>query len=638
MFGCRTAQEPSTIDDKPLDLDENMDNTVKPGNDFFMYANGAWWNKTDMQGGDFRGFMPDVQTVSNQRVANLNYEPITQFRNKIQNIDNDTQAAVELINKHLKLVENINTPEQAQDAIINTIIIGYDNLFNPRPFNKDGNTLFGIAISKTFSLNFEWVQFGMQQLGFEDAYQRNEKAKELYYILAQGTEALDLSLNNKNYPKLVDRMVALNSTKASGSKLLDKILQTLKVDINNVFIDEMMSSFFQLLENAEPEAVKCLLQAYIADQYRFTSRRACDDYLSFNPPGPEANPEDVINDFDGVMKQFQEQKMQYLYSYAYSKQYLSEERKSKMQSYCQEIRTAFGSRIAQIDWMSEPTKQKALEKLNAMKFHVGCPDKWIESALPKTLAGASMLENMFTLSLCQSKIVQELVNIPAQEACFHEAMYQWPIEIVNAFYAVEVNALVIFPVWMLEPLYDEQKSEAYNYAILAVVGHEITHGFDNDGAKYDKIGKLENWWTVADQMEFTARQQKLIECYNLLEIMPKELPGQYANGVKTLSENIADLGGCQVAFNAYNAKLLMQGYTAEELIKQHKKFFQAYANLWRNKYTSAFAMKMWEQDEHALSRERVNGVVMNVDSWYDLYDVKWGDKLYLKPEKRTYIW
>lgn len=518
------------------------------------------------------------------------------------------------------------------------MLIGYDNLVNPRLFFKDGNTHFAITTSNTFYLNFDWIRYSMVQLEFQDADNRSAKAKELYYILAQGTAPLDLSLNNKDYPKLVDRMVSLKMTKASGSALLDKILKTLKVDIEYVVIDKMMSSFFEILEAADTESVKCLIQAYIVDKYRFTSSKAYNDYLTFDPLIPGTNPEDAFRDFDGAINDFKENKMLYLYSYAFSEQYVSAESKRKMQLYCEEIRDAFGKRITRLDWMSEPTKQKAIEKLETMRFNIGYPDNWIKSALPTSLKGASMLEDMFTLSTYYGKIAPELVNTPAQEACFHEAMSQWPIEIVNAFYALEVNTMVIFPAWMLEPLYDEQKSDAYNYGILSVIGHEMTHGFDDEGAKYDKIGTLENWWTVADQMEFTDRQQKLINCYNLLEIMPKELPDTYANGVKTLGENIADLGGVQVVFDAYNAKLLVQGYTGDELIKQHKKFFQAYANMWKNKYTSTHALLMLAADEHSLSKERINGVVMNIDRWYDLYDVKWGDKLYLKPEKRTYIW
>lgn len=139
-------------------------------------------------------------------------------------------------------------------------------------------------------------------------------------------------------------------------------------------------------------------------------------------------------------------------------------------------------------------------------------------------------------------------------------------------------------------------------------------------------------------MEFNGRQQKLIDCYSLLEILPTELPGVCANGLNTLGENIADLGGFQLAFDAYNAKLITQGYKGDELQKQHKKFFQSYTNLWRVKYSISKALLNLETDEHSLPKERVNGVVMNIDLWYDLYDVKWGDKLYLKPEKRTYIW
>jgi len=144
-------------------------------------------------------------------------------------------------------------------------------------------------------------------------------------------------------------------------------------------------------------------------------------------------------------------------------------------------------------------------------------------------------------------------------------------------------------------------------------------------------------------VEFEERQELLIDCFSKLEILPDELPNVFANGDYTITENTADMGGFLIAYDMYKEKLANDGYIGDELIKQEKKFFQGYAKLWRAKYGKKYAERVKslndnEQDPHSLNKERVNGVVMNVDRWYELYDVEWGDLLYLKPDKRAVIW
>ena len=209
----------------------------------------------------------------------------------------------------------------------------------------------------------------------------------------------------------------------------------------------------------------------------------------------------------------------------------------------------------------------------------------------------------------------------------------------NAFYEPVDNSMNILPIYLQEPYYSKDYSDAFNYSSFSsTIGHEITHALDVQGSKYDAVGNNRNWWTVADKMEFNARQQKLVNCFNLLEIMPDELPNEYADGVKTLGENTADLGGLLVGWQAYIEILEREGYNREEMTKQERKFFQAYAEQWRAKYIPQYAKILKEKDEHSLPRERVNGTMMNIDRWYELYDVKFGNNLYLTPDTRARIW
>ena len=173
-----------------------------------------------------------------------------------------------------------------------------------------------------------------------------------------------------------------------------------------------------------------------------------------------------------------------------------------------------------------------------------------------------------------------------------------------------------------------------------------THGFDTNGSHYDKKGDPGRLWaTDADEQEYNRLIKALADYYSTLEVMPNEMPGLYNQGEYTLAENIADLGGVEVAFRAYTNKLKKEGYKGEEFAKQQKKFFRGWSNLWRAKYTAEYAQ--WRttgegrpdlKDNHSLSRERVNGVMANIDAWYDAYDVTPDQKLYRSPEERVHIW
>ena len=171
-----------------------------------------------------------------------------------------------------------------------------------------------------------------------------------------------------------------------------------------------------------------------------------------------------------------------------------------------------------------------------------------------------------------------------------------------------------------------------------IAAHEITHGFDSEGAKYDCDGRLRNWWTVADNMAFKDRQQKLIQCFNTLEFDPVGYPGKYGDGERTLTENIADLGGFLITRDAYLKRLDELGFTGENRTAQLRKFYEAFAYIWCAKYGPDKLQNILTTDIHSHARLRTNGTVMNTDMWYDLYDVDRNNILYLPLERRTYIW
>ena len=213
------------------------------------------------------------------------------------------------------------------------------------------------------------------------------------------------------------------------------------------------------------------------------------------------------------------------------------------------------------------------------------------------------------------------------------------LTMVNALYAPNDNSITIYPAMLLPPMMPADNfSEACYYAAFSIIGHEFTHGFDNNGSKWDKYGEQKNWWTVADRMNFEERSANLVRTFNLLELDPEREPLFFCNGTRTLGENIADLGGFLTALDAYQARLDQQGFTGETRNEQLRKFYESYAHLWCVQYGQNKFEILKHEDVHAHARLRINGVVMNTDMWYNLYNVNQNHLLYLPVNRRAYIW
>jgi putative endopeptidase len=297
--------------------------------------------------------------------------------------------------------------------------------------------------------------------------------------------------------------------------------------------------------------------------------------------------------------------------------------------------------------MSDASKQNAIEKLDAMQFNIGAPDEWFDEGLADLSQEQTVLDDVLALRRAFVSLRCKLIGMPSQKAAFHITMMELrPLTIVNAFYIANYNAMFIYPAFVLAPTYDPNVNDAHNYANMMAWGHEITHGFDTDGARWNKIGDLEDIWASdADREEVKKRSQQLIDYYSTFDIMPFET-GLKNDGAFTVAENVADLGGFFLAYDSYMRHLKMQGFTGDQLRLQKQRFYEAYGYMWCGKWNATHAKGSTlgddanniEKDNHSLARERINGVVTNTDDWYDLFDVKPGNKLYLAPEKRIRIW
>lgn len=339
--------------------------------------------------------------------------------------------------------------------------------------------------------------------------------------------------------------------------------------------------------------------------------------------------------------------LNYLMSYHVQQKYMPQSLKDKFVNITKEIQASLRKRIARVDWMSETTKNNAIDKLNNCHMCVGYPDTWHKECLPALADCKTMVEALHRLKAANARLTAKLVGTDDLFAVRIMSSMQGPDEepipsdltLVNALYMLSDNSISIYPAMLLPPLMPTgDVSEACYYAVFTIIGHEFTHGFDNNGSEWDKYGERRNWWTVADKMNFKERSETLVRTFNLLELDPERDPLVYCDGARTLGENIADLGGFLTALDAYQERLDQQGFTGETRNEQLRKFYESYAHLWCIQYGSNTFEILKHDDVHAHGRLRVNGVVMNTDMWYNLYNVNRNHLLYLPVERRSYIW
>lgn len=313
----------------------------------------------------------------------------------------------------------------------------------------------------------------------------------------------------------------------------------------------------------------------------------------------------------------------------YVEKYFPAAAKERMVQLVKNLQTALGERIRNLEWMGDSTKIKAIEKLNSFYVKVGYPDKW------KDYTGLNIEKDSYWANV--KRATEFELDYMLSKAGKPVDRDEWGMtpQTVNAYYNPTTNE-ICFPAGILQyPFFDMNADDAFNYgAIGVVIGHEMTHGFDDQGRQFDKDGNLKDWWTAEDAKRFEERAQVMVNFFDSIQV----LPGLNANGSLTLGENIADHGGLQVSFQAFknatkDAPLLVKdGFTPEQ------RFFLSYAGVWAGNIRDEQIRLQTKSDPHSLGRWRVNGALPQIGAWYDAFGIKEGDPMYLAPEKRVSIW
>ncbi len=619
---------PSAIDPKQWNLDANMDTSVKPGDDFARYCWGKWY---DAQGEATDGGLSifyEAINETNKKVAQLGLKEREQMARELASLG-ENETGMELLR------QNISSLLELRRCGTSSEIAAELGKF--------------LAIGKSSSLSLEMQGYGDRNYVYLDhdpstyfasditklSDNSNDSLVVAYWLAQLGMDEMDAAAVLED-GLVQDFYEHERSTASSNSTQYDEIgkafCQGLGINTDQLIYFPDNSNYSSInnvgyfIEMNARHIVDMMICHEAAD-ILLASRDAYEKYIE------ERNSSDgkfISAAIDPLLS--------YPLSKAFCDKYCTEEMRSKVLGMMEDLRTAFASRIDQLTWMSSTTKQEAKTKLNAMKFHALYPDNWISAGFPN-LKGGSLYEDMQILRQTRANLKKEILSRNAREDLMnYSVVIGFPTYTVNCFYEDRLNAVAILSPFVMSPYYSSENSDATLYAIGTTLGHEMTHGFDSEGSHFGPKGEDVNWWTVSDKQEYDERTQLLLDCYNHLPGY-MECPGStFTDGKKTLAENIADLGGLEIALQAYTAKLEQQGYYGDELVKQQKHFFQAYANLWRSKYGLADNLYWLEYDEHANDYTRLIGSTMNCNRWYELYDVQWGDKYYLKPEKRTHIW
>ena len=626
LSACHTdnPDEPKSAEDNgawPVPADAG-DESYKPGDDFFMYCNGGFWKSAlvDESKLDLNcWFKVEVPQLMDQRIAALTIPSLEKLKSDITRRDEATIALQQQRLQELKArIDALQTREEAWVLAARMMKEGYHLLITLLPFSHNGRIALCIG---TDSRN----EFAASMLKPED----------------------DLAWRLANDPQVLAQVsplmgVTTKSIDAERWPMFASIMQELGVAPEDAYFTgetpgvvqqgqtEAMIQMFDRFQSLDIEEFKetILYPAIMADAVLFSDETS-------------STQEDLLNIISKKYLRYERAKV-------FADAYVTAEMKQRTLAHCEQMRETFRQRIDASTWMSDASKQSARRKLDAMTFNVGCPDQWMTEGLPDLSDCETILDDVLALRRTLLEFNIFLAGEPTAKVGFLSGIANmYDLTVANAFYIPNHNSMNIMPAWLMDPLYQEGANEAFNYATYYCTGHEITHGFDTTGSQYDWQGDLGSLFVnETDQQEFLRRSQLLIDCYNQFEVLPWSLPGLYADGAFTVGENIADLGGFLLAYETYLRHLKESGFTGEQYDLQRRRFYLAYAWQMHGKYSAKYAHDRTigaddnpsTKDTHSLLRERINGVVMNTDDWYELFPIQPEDQLYRKDGDRVRIW
>ncbi|MGV3684321.1 MAG: M13 family metallopeptidase [Daejeonella sp.] len=641
-----------------------MDTTISPGENFFLYANGQWMKETDIPGdqtgwGSFYTLYEDNQKnlreiiedaiqednakgSAGQKVADLyasgmdtvaieklGYDPVKPLLEKI-----------DAVQDYKQLVNLSADGYKDGDGFLFGIYVGPDDRistknavnFNQASLNLPNRDYYFNADSATVNIRKEYLKYitKLFTLTGIDASTASKNAEAILnletLIAASHSTPVELRDPVRNYNKYAVADLQKELPDMNVRDILDRML--IKTDTVLVGQPKYYKTLNDLLKNQPIDVWKAKLKfKAISDAAPALSKSFRDARFEFygkTLSGQKIQTErwkKMVETVDGGLGE--------LLGQLYTQKYFKPEAKERMLSLVNNLQKVYKSRIEKLDWMSNETKQRALAKLDAFTKKIGYPDTW-KKYDDVSIDRGDYYKNLQSIAQHDYKEMVAKMGKPVDKT-------EWGMTppTVNAYYNPSFNEIV-FPAGILQfPFFDFGADDAINYgAIGAVIGHEMTHGFDDQGRQYDKDGNLKDWWTPADAKLFTAKANVVVDQYNKFTV----LDNQRVNGSLTLGENLADIGGVAIAYEAF--KLTEQGKGDEKIdgFSPDQRFFLSYAQVWRIKNRDETLRMRIQVDPHSPEMFRVNGPLSNMPEFYRAFDVKPGDKMYKAESERVKVW
>lgn len=644
----------------------DMDMSVRPGDDFYQYAGGGWLKANPMKPEySSYGVFNDLAETNRKQIREL-FENLSKEKHafgsvgqKVADLYNMAMDSVRL-NKEgaAPLQKDLDKVKAFSKKADFTAFIADQHLYKGNPF-------FGIGVDtdlKNSDLNVMWLSAGTSGLPDRDYYlntdadskkkqeayraylskifqlsgykkkEAEKAAKVIYNIEYQFAEAEMSRAEARDYNKLYNIYTIDMLQKDYPAIQWAKYFELMGVkDVKQVILTEpkVMAVAQKLMSTLSEQDIKYYVAGLII---KSSTSVLSDDFVNAN------------FDFYGRLLNGQkEQKARWKRALGfpnsllgeavgelYVSKYFAGESKAKMLKLIDNLRKALATRIANLTWMNDTTKINALVKLNSFTVKVGYPDKWRDYSKLTIDPAKSLYDNVAAATYVETLRNLEKFGKPVDKS-------EWGMtpQTVNAYYNPTTNE-ICFPAAILQaPFFDVNADDATNYgAIGVVIGHEMTHGFDDQGRNFNADGNMVDWWTAGDSKRFTAAAEKLAAQFDQITVVGD----LKANGHLTLGENIADQGGLRISYDAFKTTQQFQEGKEIDGFTPAQRFYLSYGRIWAEHMTEEAIYQQTKSDPHSIGRNRVNATLRNIDTWYDAFGVKEGDKMWLAPAERAIVW
>jgi len=643
---------------------ENLDTTAVPQNDFYQFACGGWMANNPLTPEYSRFGSFDKLGLNNLEQVNGLIQELAEKKHKNGSIEQkigdfynlsmdtarrDTEGIAPL-QKTLDGIEGISTREQLSEALGKSMEYGLWALYvDADAMNSSMNILNEYQAGFALGEKEYYLDTDEQTTAIRDAYTKHvERMFGLFGIDDPAGKAQTVLRLETRLAKAAYSNVELRDPQANYNKMSLEELQQLVPQVNwaayfdafGITVDSLsigqiphLQEVGRMLADEPLEDLKTLFTWQAIDgaaSYLTTEiYNANFDFYGRVLSGKE-EPSPLWKRAVGIVNGTLGEAVGQMYV----KKYFPEENKERMLALVKNLQHALGLRITNQAWMSDETKAKAIEKLNAITIKIGYPDTWRDYSALEVNPEDTYYANIQRAAKFEQDYSMSYLGKPVDKTKW----YMTP-QTVNAYYNPSSNE-ICFPAGILQyPFFDMSADDAFNYgAIGVVIGHEMTHGFDDQGCQFDKDGNMVNWWTDEDKAAFKARTKVMEEAFNRIEVAP----GVHANGAFTLGENIADHGGLQVSYLAFclneESKPKSARLQARDGFTPAQRFFLAYANVWAGNIRPEEILNRTKSDPHSLGRWRVNGALPQINAWYEAWNVTEESPLYIAPENRVSIW